>query len=641
MTGERPGERDGAESSTRLQLLRNPENWPLCYHTARGMQASQFAGIAERTLRHLLVPALPLDFDALYERRVPRGTGVSPGPLRANTEKLRECSTAARRTAFRRRMAEATDGEVTFLNTTIAVDAGDGPDWFHPAFDDQPDLWALKFHGFEFLNWPVFGTDGPDSCPDAHRVFQRWIHDWETAPETAVGGDRYLRRAWTPHAVSLRILNWSRYYTWAQKADGGAATESPLPELIYKNALFLERHVEHDVGGNHLIENGAALAVAGLLFDDADRFLETGLEVLVSAGEQFLPDGGHFERSPMYHVLTLTRYLTVIDLLQYAGLTPPAQLCDVAQRAVDFLAALRPPDGRIPLLNDAVYGEAWPLDTCLAYADAAGFDPSARTDALADSGYYWLGDGGDRLLVDGGEFGPPHLPAHAHNDLFSILLWVDGTCLLTDTGTYAYAPTERRQYARSVRGHNTLQVGTMEPVPVGGQYLAGRRVSPRVRYVNTDTLATFDGQYRRRALGAGGYTHRRRIVAGDGWWLVQDGVAQDRDRPLRSRLHLHPDASLVAHDGPEPAIALAVDDTRLAYLLPVGVANVVRTTTPYFPEFGVERDRESLVLETLPGDGTLGFLLSKRPYDREEYRRLRERLEGMPDERQHPVVDEP
>lgn len=73
-----------------------------------------------------------------------------------------------------------------------------------------------------------------------------------------------------------------------------------------------------------------------------------------------------------------------------------------------------------------------------------------------ETGYYWLDTDDGRLLVDGSPVGPSHTPSHSHNDMLSVLVWADGRCVLTDTGVYEYADNERRQYARSVAGHNTV-----------------------------------------------------------------------------------------------------------------------------------------------------------------------------------------
>ncbi|MFC6755692.1 heparinase II/III family protein [Halomicroarcula sp. GCM10025894] len=118
--------------------------------------------------------------------------------------------------------------------------------------------------------------------------------------------------------------------------------------------------------------------MAGALFDgEGEAWLQQGVDVLREARDQFLADGGHFERSPMYHSIALVRYLTAVDLLRRQGRSVPTELREVALEATAFLQRLRPPDDRIPLLNDAVFGEAPPLSAVCRYADAVGVDATA------------------------------------------------------------------------------------------------------------------------------------------------------------------------------------------------------------------------------------------------------------------------
>lgn len=612
---------DERPDTGRLALLADIEHWPLFYHTLTKMERRQLVGVAERTVRQQLLPALPVDFHARYERQIPDHVPVDTGPVQTNNETLRECLPAATQERYRRLADEATAGTLTFLHTAIDVTDDGRVEWFPDAAESLPALWALKFHGFEFLTWPVFG---PSDASSTDGQTQDWVEqalrDWDDDEATRIGAPGYLRRAWTPHAVSLRILNQCRYDAWCDSDD--TAFRRRLRRCVYRNACFLATHVEHDVGGNHLVENAIALVMAGIVVDEETGWLQTGLDLLDDASEQFLPDGGHFERSPMYHTITLTRYLTAIDLLRGVDRQPPDSVVRAAERAAGFLHALRPPDGEIPLLNDAVFGEALPLDSCLAYARAVGCLPAeeSRRTALPTSGYYWVGQGADRLLVDGGPFGPPHLPAHSHNDCLSVCLWLDGTRVVCDTGTYEYAPTARRQYARSVQSHSTVQVGQTEPVDIGGQYLAGRRIDPSVQYVTTPSLTMFDGAYRARGLLSDGYTHRRRIYGDGDWWLLQDRVDNAGGRPVRSRLHLHP-AVEVERDGRQ--CSLLVEGDRCGSILPVGVSDISETTTPYFPEFGRAERRSTLVFD-LPTDDPSGDLfVSTDPVSEADYHEAR------------------
>lgn len=608
-------------SASREELLRQPDSWPLLYEMVKNMERRQLFGLLERSGRHLVVPRIPLDFDERYERRVPARLTATAEPVRANTAHLSDCLSQSRQQTYEHKLGAVKDGRLTFVHTTLDIATENRVKWFHGRIEALPELWGIKFHGFEFLKWAYLTADSPAELPAVHTTFKRWIRDWESSPETRIGTDQYLRRAWTPHAVSLRLLNLIRYYVWCEDSEDDTAFLQSVRRLVFKNALFLENHVEHDVGGNHLIENGIALVTAGVFFEDEETsWLSTGLSILDEATEQFLEDGGHFERSPMYHSITLMRYLTAVSLLVESDRHCPENIRAVAREATGFLSAVRPPDGQIPLLNDAVYGQAMEIDSCLEYGRSVGAFPvgAAEHAGMEHTGYYWLGDGADRLLVDGGPFGPRHLPGHSHNDIFSILLWVDGTQILTDTGTYHYDPGPRRQYSRSVCSHNTVQVGDTEPVPIGGQYLAGKRVNPEVQYAEGD-CTRFDGIYRRD--GDPEYSHRRRISGSNEWWLVEDTVRAADDLPMRQYLHFHPSVDLGEHPCAKNGFELSVDGQDLAYVLPVGADDTIQRSTPYFPEFRLERMRPAVIFES-ETPGQMQFLLSKEPYSPEEYRTL-------------------
>lgn len=570
------------------------------------MQPQQLSGILDRKLRHAVAPRIPIDFDERYERQIPNSFRPNPEPVAGNLRTLRECLSDDEREIHRHSARESADGLVMFLNQSIDFGTARDLDWDHPKLKEYPLLWRLKLQSFEFLEWLTMGFDGPCTAPEADSRFQDWMLSWSEA--NPIGEENYLRRSWIPHSVSLRILNLCRYCAWCKHA--GVELPVELYRLLFKNALFLANHVEYDIGGNHLIENAAALTMAGVFFEDhGTSWLGRGVSVLEeAAAEQFLEDGGHFERSPMYHVMVLTRYLTVVDLLERAGIEPSTRIRRTAESGVGFLRAIRAPDHRIPLLNDSVYGVEFELTSCLRYANRIGIDANDpdRPDVLDASGYYWLGSGNTRMLVDGGPVGPDHLPAHSHNDQLSFLLWIDGRPVIVDTGTYEYAPTERRQYSRSVQAHNTVQVNDTEPIDIGGQYLMGRRSVPSVRLSRSGRKTTFRGTFHKRSILGTRYIHERRIIARDDSWLVQDDV--DADRPFTSRLHFHPDVSIITTDDGSYTVDVDGADECLS-VIPRRTGGTVLATSEYYPEFGVSVERETLTLED-DDTGRCEFVLS-------------------------------
>lgn len=95
------------------------------------------------------------------------------------------------------------------------------------------------------------------------------------------------RESWHPYLLSTRIGNWIA----ASSLEPSLATPE-VSESLWRQLAYLERNVEDDILGNHVIRNARALILGGLAFG-AGRLLSRGLDLLArELPEQVLPDGG-------------------------------------------------------------------------------------------------------------------------------------------------------------------------------------------------------------------------------------------------------------------------------------------------------------------------------------------------------------
>src|SRR5690606_29039683 len=163
---------------------------------------------------------------------------------------------------------------------------------------------------------------------------------------------------WHPYPTALRLI--------ARTKRGLPGTD--VDRSLYRQAAWLYRTLEVYHPGNHLLENARALALAGRYFEgqgEAGRWLRRGLAIFRrEVSEQVLPDGGYFERSPMYHALMLEGALDLLNVLPNDHPDRPL-LADTAARMRDYLASIRHPDGEIPLFNDATLEIAPPASALL------------------------------------------------------------------------------------------------------------------------------------------------------------------------------------------------------------------------------------------------------------------------------------
>jgi uncharacterized heparinase superfamily protein len=342
---------------------------------------------------------------------------------------------------------------------------------------DWPKLWLYNAHYFDDL-----AADGAAARSDWQRaLIARWI-----AENPPVEGN-----GWEPYPTSLRIVNWLKWLM---------AGQAPVPGMLDSLAVqarWLRRRLEHHLLGNHLWANAKALIFAGAFFDweEARRWRQRGLGLLRrELAEQILSDGGHFERSPMYHAM-LTEDL--LDLVQLAQRAPGIPASDVeawqqaATRMLDWLGAMTHPDGEIAFFNDAAFGIAPPLAALRAYAQALGLAlpalPAEGVRHLAATGYVRLQRGPALLLADVAPVGPDYLPGHAHADTLSFELSLHGRRVLVNGGTSTYENDNERLRQRGTAAHNTVVVDGQDSSEVWAAFRVARRA--RVHAVQVDDNA--------------------------------------------------------------------------------------------------------------------------------------------------------
>src|SRR5439155_14812251 len=135
---------------------------------------------------------------------------------------------------------------------------------------------------------------------------------------------------------------------------------------IWYHASHVKRYLSYYFSPNtHLTGEAIGLFYAGVLFrefPDAARWREVGARILVTESRrQVSADGVHFEQSTCYHRYTIDIYLHFLMLAERNGVSVPPAISECTRRMVDFLLAVRRPDGSIPVIGDADGGSLLPL----------------------------------------------------------------------------------------------------------------------------------------------------------------------------------------------------------------------------------------------------------------------------------------
>lgn len=346
-----------------------------------------------------------------------------------------------------------------FLNAVHDIGSAGG--WNDPRMSK---LWLYNLHYFDDLN-----ATGADQRTDWHQaLIRRWIN--ENPPG--------LGNGWEPYPTSLRMVNWIK---WLLR--GGESGQDLLDSLAGQ-ARWLGKRLEHHLLGNHLLANAKALVFAGLFFDgdEAERWYRKGISLLSrELREQVLSDGGHFERSPMYHLIILEDLLDVINIHRAFQVAHPAAWSEAALGMLSWSRAMRHPDGDIPLFNDAALDIALVPSVLDNYAAQLAIGPGRECGGgmvgLQPSGYGRLQKGSAVLFVDMAPVGPDYLPGHAHADTLSFELSVGLQRVIVNGGTSEYGHSPERHRQRSTEAHATVVIDRENSSEVWGGFRVGRRAN--------------------------------------------------------------------------------------------------------------------------------------------------------------------
>lgn len=458
-------------------------------------------------------------------------------------------------------------GQLTLLGHTRTLHLpGRDPttaDWTQA---EAPLLWRYHLH---YWDWAWTLTHAGDPLW-GRTVFADLYLSWSAANPVGKGV------AWSPYVASLRA--WALCGLGPRLARGSRA-DGVVRHDLGVHRSFLRRHLETDVGGNHLLKNLKALVGLALAAGSRPECRRWVSELRREVSRQVLADGGHYERSPAYHCQVLADLDDIVRLLAATGMSVPDELAQAVPAMRRWLSVVLGPDGKVPLLNDGypvsrtAVGELLPGTYQPARGLTHGPGPTvSQVELLADSGLAVMTAGPWHVLADVGPPCPDELPAHAHADTLSFLLWHDGMPILVDTGTSTYEPGPRRDAERGTAAHSTVVIDGVNSTDVWGAFRAGRRARPQlVRCASgsgsAELVAWHDGY---RYL-PGGPRHQRT-------WQVRPNGVSITDRISGSGRHR---VEILFQFTPETEVTLEATVARrgaLRVLPPVGRPMALRTS---------------------------------------------------------------
>lgn len=319
--------------------------------------------------------------------------------------------------------------------------------------------------------------------------------------------------------LAFRSIAWIwAYHFFAGSPNFKERTKQRIAEFLYLQARHIETYLSTYFAPNtHLTGEALGLYYIGSFLaqlPESARWKEKGYNILMEMLEVHIrPDGTYCEQASQYARYTADFYLDLMVLRRREGLNVESRHSERLESLCDFLMHLTQPNGRSPLIGDDDGGQYpfrdnRPIDDFRAtlgvaavlfdrgdlkfvagertseifwrlggqgvddFQQVSAFEPKDLAKACFDGGFFtarnnWSNDA-DHIVIRCGPHGFKNA-GHAHADLLSFVLSLNGVPVLVDSGTFVYTgDPEARNLYRSSAAHNCLTVdGYSSSIPDG------------------------------------------------------------------------------------------------------------------------------------------------------------------------------
>jgi uncharacterized heparinase superfamily protein len=452
-----------------------------------------------------------------------------------------------------------------FLNQTHQFKKGE-LDW---NFSEFGKLWNYNLQYFDYLHNPYMPIDEKE---ELIIDFCNSIYNNKVKLE--------------PYPTSLRIINWILF-------SSRTGFKSYLFENCVKQQInYLENNLEYHIQANHLMENLISLCVSAIALKNQKLFEQSYLKLEKELKEQILKDGGHYECSPMYHCIILSKLLILAEALNSnsKNLIDFPVLTDRIGRMIGWLHAICFKKGIFIHFNDSANEIAVGIDLLEKAADVLNIMPNQQP--LSDSGYRKLGVGEMELLVDVGGIIPSYQPGHAHSDMLSFGLFYKSMPMIIDLGTSTYQLGSVRQFERSTKAHNTVTINNHDQSEIWGGFRVGRRANIIIEKDSGNQLiASHDGYVK-----IFGKTHRRNFSVVDEGISITDEIIDVNGSQTENIARFYLDASTLPEYDENCSAVKLNEQIKISF-----EGNTSISITSYDQPFGYNLFQKSKVIEVIFG----------------------------------------
>lgn len=376
---------------------------------------------------------------------------------------------------------------------------GEDIDWRYWPVQDNELRWQLHRHKWFTPMGKAYRVSGDEKYAREWTLeYIDWIRKnplvkldkaaYEMADDNLKGDADNSRFAWRPLETSHRLQD--------QCLQFQLFVDSPsfTPEFLTEFLVNYHKHAVHILGnyskqGNHLLFEAQRMLMAGSFFPEyreAEAWRRSGVEILNrEILKQVLPDGGHYELDPHYHLATIEIFYKSLQIADLNGFRNdfPQSYADAVENMIMFYTDIIFPDYTNPCFSDAKitnrktmlnnyrkWQKVFPENQVIRYFATEGQEgslPDHLSKGFLDTGFFvfrngW-GEDALQMVVKAGPAGE----WHAQPDFGTFEMWYNGKCLFQDSGSYVYEGKdpeimEWRKWFRASSHHNTLTMNDQD-----------------------------------------------------------------------------------------------------------------------------------------------------------------------------------
>ena len=437
---------------------------------------------------------------------------------------------------------------------------GEDIDWRYWPVQDNELRWQLHRHKWFTPMGKAYRISGDEKYAKEWTLeYIDWIRKnplvkldkaaYEMADDNLKGDADNSRFAWRPLETSHRLQD--------QCLQFQLFVDSPsfTPEFLTEFLVNYHRHAVHILGnysaqGNHLLFEAQRMLMAGSFFPEyreAEAWRRSGVEILNrEILKQVLPDGGHYELDPHYHLATIEIFYKSLQIADLNGFRNdfPQSYADAVENMIMFYTDIIFPDYTNPCFSDAKitnrktmlnnyrkWQKVFPENQVIRYFATEGQEgslPDHLSKGFLDTGFFvfrngW-GEDALQMVVKAGPAGE----WHAQPDFGTFEMWYNGKCLFQDSGSYVYEGKdpeimEWRKWFRASSHHNTLTMNDQDVDKVPSKTLLWQPEG------DVQILVTEHPSYKN-------LTHRRSIFFVDGKYFV---IVDEAIGKMKGWVNLH------------------------------------------------------------------------------------------------------